>query len=215
MSNILISTRTSWHVNKLDMKYLWLVFVLSIGAGPTLFVNSGDWQTGVDATGNVSASNQKQHTDVTIENETVKIDLNREYAAVDVHYRMRNTGPKVEQDFFFPVERWAEESDNDDKPSDVDHYQISVDGEELAATDVPGPKSETPEKISSQLFDDPIYTIKSWKKSVIPFERNQMRDVAIHYKARYAEHDEGVSDDIHMSNATFAYSLSPAATWKG
>jgi len=197
------------------MKNLWLVVALFVGAGPTLFGNGGAWQTGVHATGNVSASNQKQHTDVTIENETVKIDLNREYAAVDVHYRMRNTGPKVQQDFFFPVERWADESDNDDKPSDVDHYRISVDGEELAATDVPGPKSEAAEKISGQLFEDPVYTIKSWKKSVIPFERNQMRDVAIHYQARYAEHDEGVSDDIHMSNATFAYSLSPAATWKG
>ena len=58
-------------------------------------------------------------------------------------------------------------------------------------------------------------TIKSWKKSVIPFERNQTRDVTIHYKARYAENDESVSDDSHISNATFAYSLSPAATWKG
>ena len=58
-------------------------------------------------------------------------------------------------------------------------------------------------------------TIKSWKKSVIPFERNQTRDVTIHYKARYAENDESVSDDLHISNATFAYSLSPAATWKG
>ena len=58
-------------------------------------------------------------------------------------------------------------------------------------------------------------TIKSWKKSVIPFERNQTRDVTIHYKARYAENDESVSDDLHISNASFAYSLSPAATWKG
>ena len=60
-----------------------------------------------------------------------------------------------------------------------------------------------------------VSTIKSWKKSVIPFERNQTRDVTIHYKARYAENDESVSDDLHISNATFAYSLSPAATWKG
>src|SRR5438309_6520105 len=37
----------------------------------------------------------------------------------------------------------------------------------------------------------------------------------VHYRARYAENDESVSDDSHISNATFAYSLSPAATWKG
>jgi hypothetical protein len=42
-----------------------------------------------------------------------------------------------------------------------------------------------------------------------------MRDVTIHYKTCYAENDESVSDDLHISDATFAYSLSPAATWKG
>src|SRR5438309_2894271 len=37
----------------------------------------------------------------------------------------------------------------------------------------------------------------------------------VHYRARYAENDESVSDDSHISDATFSYSLSPAATWKG
>src|SRR5947208_9522629 len=36
----------------------------------------------------------------------------------------------------------------------------------------------------------------------------------VHYRARYAENDESVSDDSHISDATFAYSLSPAVTWK-
>ena len=150
------------------MKNLWLALALFVGSGSTLLGNGGAWQAGIPATGNASASKNDQHTDVTIENELLKIDLHPEYADVTVRYRMHNTGPKVQQDFFFPVERWAEESDNDDKPSDVDHYRISVDGEELAATDVPGPKSEAAEKISGQLFEDPVYTIKSWKKSVIP-----------------------------------------------
>src|SRR5438105_12422975 len=37
----------------------------------------------------------------------------------------------------------------------------------------------------------------------------------VHYRARYAENDESVSDDSHISDATFAYSLSPATTWNG
>src|SRR5262245_8973639 len=53
------------------------------------------------------------------------------------------------------------------------------------------------------------------EKIAIPFERNQTRDVMIHYTAPYAENNESVSDDVHYSDATFAYSLSPAATWKG
>jgi hypothetical protein len=255
------------------MKSLWLVLALFVAAGSTLFGNGGAWQTGVPATGNASASKNDQHTDVTIENETLKIDLHPEYADVTVRYRMHNAGPKVQQDFFFPVERWGriQTADEDRESDDIDRYQISVDGKELKSTNVAGPKEEssgskegtsdakqksseakeeasegtseatedssqaeeeasdaeegsdeegsdeedTGETTSGAFWQENVSTIKSWKKSVIPFERNQTRDVTIHYNARYAENDESVSDDLHISNGTFAYSLSPAATWKG
>jgi hypothetical protein len=253
----------------LDMKNLWLALAIFVATGSSLFANGGAWQTGIPATGNASASKNDRHTDVTIENETLKIDLHPEYADVSVRYRMHNTGQKVQQDFFFPVERWGEnpDSDNEGKSDDIDYYQISVDGKELKSTNVTGPKQksseakeetsaanqesskanektteesskategssqtaeedsgaeeasdaneENDEKTSGSFWQQELSTIKSWKKSAIPFERNQTRDVTIHYKARYSENDESVSDDSHISNATFAYSLSPAATWKG
>ena len=243
------------------MKTLWLVLVLIVIGAEVLFGNGGAWQTGVPGTGAASASNKSQKTDVTIETETLKIDLHPEYADVTVRYRMHNTGPKVQQDFFFPVERWGANPDSDGqgKIDDIDHYQITVDGKELKSTNVAGPKEERSETkegpseakeeetsettqessdakreetseaeeesagaeeeggetTSGSFWQESVSTIKSWKKSVIPFERNHTRDVTIHYKARYAENDESVSDDSHISNATFAYSLSPAATWKG
>jgi hypothetical protein len=204
----------------------------------TLFANGGAWQAGVPGTGSAGASNQNRKTDVTIENEKLKIDLHPGYASVEVHYRMHNTGPKVEQEFFFPVERWGEnpDSDREGKSDDIDRYQISVDGKELKWTNVAGPKeksSETKEGISKadqegseaetvgdettsgSFWQQNVSTIKSWKKSVIPFDRNQNREVTIRYRAKYAENDESVSDDLHISDAKFAYSLSPAATWKG
>src|SRR5206468_8803310 len=218
----------------------------------TLFANGGAWQTGVPGTGSASASNKGRQTNVTIEDETLKIDLHPGYAAVDVRYRIHNTGPKVQQDFFFPVERWEKNPDADIEPtqSHIEQYKISVDGKDLKSTNVAGAKqqssgrkektgkgneesSEAKEEGSeakqegsdaegedSETTSGPFWrqessTIKSWKKSVIPFERNQTRDVTIHYKTRYAENDESVSDDLHISNANFAYSLSPAATWKG
>ena len=248
------------------MKNLWLALALLITGASILFANGGAWQAGVPTTGNASASKNDRHTDVTIENETLKIDLHPEYAAVEVRYRMHNTGPKVQQDFFFPVERWGANPDSDGqgKSDNIDHYQITADGKELKSTNVAGPKQESSETkegageakqegsetkeetneatqdnseaaedsagtqeensegeeegdetTSGSFWQEHVSTIKSWKKSVIPFERNQTRDVTIHYKARYAENDESVSDDAHISNATFAYSLSPAATWKG
>jgi hypothetical protein len=227
------------------MKTPWLALAFFLGTGSILLGNGGAWQTGVPATGNASASKNDRHTDVTIENETLKIDLHPEYADVSVRYRMHNTGPKVQQDFFFPVERWGKSPDADVEPKndDIDRYQITVDGKELAATNVAGPKeksSETKEETSEAsqnssqmdekgneaekegdettsgpIWEQELSTIKSWKKSVIPFDRNQTREVTVHYKAHYAENDESVSDDVHYSDATFAYSLSPAATWKG
>lgn len=82
------------------MKNLWLAIALFVGSGSTICGNGGAWQTGIPATGNASASKNDRHTDVTIENEELKIDLHPEYADVTVRYRMHNTGPKVQQDFF-------------------------------------------------------------------------------------------------------------------
>ena len=200
------------------MKTRWLARAFFFVGASIVFANGGAWQTGVPGTGNASASKNDRHTDVTIENETLKIDLHSEYAAVEVRYQMHNTGPKVQQDFFFPVERWGKNPDVDTetKRDDIDHYRIAVDGKELLSTNVAGPKEESSSDTSSgQIWEQNVSTIRSWKKSVIPFERNQTRDVTIQYRARYAENDESVSDDSHISDATFAYSLSPAATWKG
>jgi hypothetical protein len=258
--SILLRHTMHRHVMKCrDMKTFWLVLALFVGSGSILFGNGGAWVVGIPATGNATASKDDRHTDVTIQNENLKIDLHRERADVTVHYRMHNTGPKVQQDFFFPVERWVENSDAEEKLKidDIDHYQISVDGKELKWTNVAGPKqqsTETKEQTSESnpesteakqessdakqkdseaeegnseaqedggeatytpLWQQEFSTIKSWKKSVIPFDKNQTREVTVRYTARYAENDESVSDDGHYSDATFAYSLSPAATWKG
>jgi hypothetical protein len=198
-----------------EMKKLSLGTASLVVGISALLANGGAWQTGVAGTGNASAKNRK--TDVTIEDEKLKIDLHPEYASVEVHYRMHNTGPKVEQEFFFPVERWGKnpDADTDTKSADVGQYQITVEGKKLPSTDVSEPKEESGETTSGQFWQQDVSTIKSWKKSVIPFDRNRTREVVINYRAKYAENDESVSDDSHISDATFAYSLSPAATWKG
>ena len=126
------------------MKNLWLTLALFVGSGPLLFGNGGAWQTGIIGTGNVRNSDKDRHTDVTIENENVKIDLHREHAAVEVRYRMHNTGPKVQQEFFFPVERWGknDSADGEIKETKLENYRITVDGKELKATDVAGQTEE-------------------------------------------------------------------------
>jgi hypothetical protein len=197
------------------MKKLSLGIASLVVGISTLLANGGAWQAGVPGTGSASAKNHK--TDVTIEDETLKIDLHPDYAAVEVRYRMHNTGPKVQQDFFFPVERWGKnpDADTDTKSTDIRQYEITVDGKKLPLTNVSEPKEQANETTSGQFWQQDVSTVKSWKKSVIPFERNQTREVTIHYNAQYAENDESVSDDSHISDATFAYSLSPAATWQG
>lgn len=198
------------------MKIPLLATVAILATISAVLANGGAWQTGIPATGSASASNTGQSTSVAIESETLKIDLHAEYAAVEVHYRMHNTGPKMQQDFFFPVERWGKpEGEETTKSADLDHYQISADSKELKWTNVAGPKEDKAQVGSGPMWQENLPIIKSWKKSAIPFKRDQAREITIRYGSRYCENDESVSDDSHISDAIFAYSLSPAATWKG
>jgi hypothetical protein len=182
-----------------------------------LFGNGGAWQTGVPVTGNAAASDQKRSTNVTIEEENLTIDLHQEFAAVEVRYRMRNTGEQVEQDFFFPLEKWAK-TDNADgvvPPTELENYKIAADGTELKATEVDAKGVEKPAAVADESSGEFPPASRLWKKSRIPFARNQMREVVIKYRSRYAGTESSVSEDFHATDAVFEYALSPAATWKG
>jgi hypothetical protein len=202
----------------MNTQRIWIVAVsLGLVATSPLFGNGGAFQTGVPATGNGAASDQKRSTNVTIEEENLTIDLHQEFAAVEVRYRMRNTGKQVEQDFFFPLERWAK-SENADAiypPTDLDNYKIVVDGTELKATEVDAKGAEKPKAVADEAWGEFEPATRLWKKSRIPFSKNQAREVVIRYRSKYAGVESSVSEDIHVSDAVFEYALSPAATWKG
>jgi Domain of unknown function (DUF4424) len=190
---------------------------LFFGASIALFANGGAWQTGVPLTGNTAATDQKRSTNVTIEEENLTIDLHQEFAAVEVRYRMRNTGDQVEQDFFFPLERWAQTVTSDAivPPTDLDNYKITVDGTGLKATEVDAKGVEKPRAVVDEAWGEFEPATRLWKKSRIPFSKNQTREVLIRYQSKYAGVESSVSDDFHATAAVFEYALSPAATWKG
>ncbi|MEY2528030.1 MAG: hypothetical protein QOJ05_120 [Verrucomicrobiota bacterium] len=198
-------------------KRLWIVTVsLGLVATSSLFGNGGAWQTGVPLTGNGAATDQKKTTNVTIEDENLAIDLHQEFAAVEVRYRMKNTGVQVDQDFFFPVERWAE-SDGEDAGSakiDLEGYALSADGTELKFENVDA-KGEKPKAEKDASWGNFKPGTRLWKKSVIPFQQGQTREISIRYRSPYAANQSSVSDDGHSEALYFRYSLSPAATWKG
>jgi hypothetical protein len=187
-----------------------------LGAESSLLGNGGAWQTGVPVTGNAAASDQKRATNVTIEDEKLVIDLHQEFAAVEVRYRMRNTGGEVAQDFFFPVERWAP-SDGEDAgtaETDLEGYAITADGAELKWAEVDA-KGEKPKPVKDPRWGEFQPGSRLWKKSSIPFAAGQTREILIRYRSPYAAVQSSVSDDSHSGEAYFRYSLSPAATWKG
>jgi len=119
------------------------LLLLFAGAAESL-ANGGAWPTGVPSTGNAAPSDKNRRTEVAIEDENLTIDLHQEFAAVEVRYRMRNTGPKVTQDFYFPVERWTEEGDegpdgDQEKPPDLEGYSIKADNADLKVKAIDGP----------------------------------------------------------------------------
>ena len=198
-------------------KRLWIVAAgIGLAATSSLFGNGGAWQTGVPLTGNAAATDQKKTTNVTIEDEKLTIDLHQEFAAVEVRYQMKNTGGQVDQDFFFPVERWAE-SDGEDAGSakiDLEGYAISADGTELKFHNVDA-KGAKPKAEKDPSWGDFKPGTRLWKKSAIPFQQGQTREITIRYRSPYAANQRSVSDDGHSEAMYFRYSLSPAATWKG
>ena len=196
----------------------WVVTMsLLLATAIALFGNGGAWQTGVPLTGNTAATDQKKSTNVTIEDEKLTIDLHQEFAAVEVRYRMRNTGEQVEQDFFFPLEKWAKTvtSDAEYPPTDLDSYKIAVDGTTLKATEVDAKGDEKPKAVVDAAWGEFEPATKVWKKLRIPFSKNQTREVVIEYRSKYAGAESSVSDDFHATDVVFEYALSPAATWKG
>ncbi len=180
--------------------------------------NGGAWQVGIPLTGDAAASDKKRSTEVTIEEERLTIDLHQEFAAIEVRYRMRNTGSKVEQDFFFPVEQWSSlDADDPDAtntpPADLEGYRITADNTDLKWKNIANSQKTKPAgEEPSEDFPPPK---KLWKKSEIPFAANQTREILIRYRAAYGGDESSVSDDGHESEKVLVYSLSPAATWKG
>ncbi len=195
-------------------RVICLVVPLLLLANGRVFGNGGAWQTGVPVTGNGAASDQKRSTNVTIEDEKLVIDLHQEFAAVEVRYRMRNTGAQVEQDFFFPVERWADNEDTENTATDLVDYGITADGTELKWDNVDA-KGEGPKAVVDPKWGDFKPAKRLWKKSQIPFTPGQTREILIRYRSPYAANESSVSDDGNATDAYFRYSLSPAATWKG
>jgi hypothetical protein len=170
----------------------------------------------VPLTGNGAATDQKKSTNVTIEDEKLVIDLHQEFAAVEVRYRMTNTGAQVAQDFFFPVERWAESDgeSGDNTVTDLEGYAITADGGELKFETVDA-KGEKPKAEKDPHWGEFKAGTRHWMKSSIPFAQGQTREILIRYRSPYAAIQSSVSEDGHSGEAYFRYSLSPAATWKG
>jgi hypothetical protein len=186
-------------------------------AATSALANGGAWQVGVPLSGNGTPSDKERTTQVSIEEEQLRIDLHQEFAAVEVRYRMRNNGGKLAQDFFFPVERWAPGDGEAEgtKPADLEDYRITADGTELKWKEINTPAKPTPEAQADENSGDFPPPTRHWKKSEIPLAANQTRELVIRYRARYSGEESGVSDDSHESAKLFIYSLSPAATWKG
>jgi hypothetical protein len=200
----------------MNLKTFLMVAALAATVASPLLGNGGAWQTGVPVTGNAAATDQKKTTNVTIEDEKLTIDLHQEFAAVEVRYRMKNTGAQVEQDFFFPVERWGEEEGESGSRllTDLENYEIRADGTELKVETV-NAKGEKPKAEKDPSWGDFPQGRRLWKKSRIPFSPGQTREILVRYRAPYAANQSSVSEDSHSEAAYFRYSLSPAATWKG
>ena len=154
-------------------------------------------------TGNAAASDQKKSTNVTIEDEKLTIDLHQEFAAVEVRYRMKNTGGQVEQDFFSRSNagriRWRNLRPRDARPGRL-RDQRGRHGIEIQNVDA---KGEQPKPETDPSWGEFKAGTRLWKKSTIPFTQGQTREIGFVTGRRMPANQSSVSDDGHSSEAYF------------
>jgi len=177
-----------------------------------------------------------------IENETLKIDLHPEYGGRECPLPHATTPDRrLQQDFFFPVERWGriQTADEDRESDDINRYQINVDGKRIeidqrgrnrrkertvrnereATSEAKEESSETEEpgrrnNVGRHLAGKKVLNHQVMEENrSIPFERNQTRGRDDSLQGGFTpENDESVSDDLHISKReALAYSLSPCS----
>ncbi len=188
----------------MNLQSLVRVLGLSVACASSSLANGGPWVTGVAGTGSAAPGESAAKSDVTIEEEKLTIDLHQDFAEVEVRYRMRNTGPAVDQPFFFPV-------DVQGRLREPQQYVIEVDGNALASEAWGKP---APTERMDPFVDAVAKPIRYWRRSTIPFRKEQVREVVIRYRVEHFVAGESFSDDTKSGPAKFLYALSPAAGWK-
>lgn len=190
-------------------------FVLGSGID-SMLANGGGFVENQGWTGDFSP---KGTAEVEMVSEELTILFGPEDAEVEVVYQLRNPGRKRRIEVGFPCTTLApdlkrgEENETGISPIDLVGYSILKNGKELKVR-VKTEKAPTP--VPGKKFEGGDQTwVTKWYVSEIPFEKNETAEVRVKFRQGYAEVGTYVSDDGHVSAATFSYTLSSAAIWKG
>jgi|GEM_PF-619495 len=187
-----------------------------LGAGVELRANGGGYVANQGWTGDFMP---KGASEVEMLSEDLTIRLGTEAAEVEVVYRLRNAGGRRRVTVGFPCTTLVPPEDVEYTaitPLELEDYAILKNGEPLEFRIEP---EEAPRPVPSSgeepLFAEDGSWVTRWHVSEIPFTQGETAEVRVRFRQGYSETAQFVSDDGWNSDATFSYTLSSAAIWKG
>ncbi len=179
-----------------------------------LFANGGYFGKGNIAQGHLVLLKSE---DVSIEKETLKIDLYKGFAEVEVEYEMKNHGVEKKIRIGYPCMLFNEKSI---KKQEIAGYKIFSNDTQLPVHFVKEKKRiswlKAPVEFMGFSDSEPNLNPKlAWYVSSLEFKKNEVRRVRITYLSCYQGSGSFVSEDTHANPERFMYLLSVGKTWKG
>jgi len=175
--------------------------------------NGGTFATSsVYSTGNLVPVRKQK---IELENETLHVVLEGDWASVEVIYSIRNRGGADAVTYGFPIDTAQQAEISGDSglsgDSSIKDFQMFDGGKRLEITRV------IKEATSDGSYTERPYdkTVRNWFTAELHFDRREEKTLAVSYKVKSGGTESGTSNNFwwEQSPRTFTYTFKPAASW--
>jgi len=198
---------------RVTTRFLFVMFIALLKCNTT-HANGGFFVEGVAGAGTVS--NKYKSKDISVENEVLRISLNKSSANVSVEYAFKNESKKgVTVRLAFPT---VLINDHWNGYRDVDNYCIYEYGNKLTYYEVTGNKVEFSEQYAANLYSDTVDAdaIYNWKVTELKFKPGEKKKINISYSSPYFGGEFNISNVPETTTPKiFKYLLHTGSSWKG
>jgi hypothetical protein len=209
MNQVDCSRRSGRSIRYYCLGMLWLALAPLLAAANGTPIDRSD----INATGNIR---MMREANVTLEEETLRVIMNGDWATVRAEYQLANHGAGITVTYGFPIDSvnpaWCTDCDELSEQDKIKageplvDVRIEVDGEPMKTRKLTQPPSNAVE---------PPPSLRTWVITDLAFDEKQRHTVTVTYRVRNRLDDWYWSTDFDpaFSERKFRYLLSPSGNW--